>query len=85
MGISKTKNTEYSTFELKIPKGDEELFKSLADKMGWEITDGNVTADVPLNENLQHYATGLLAVFLYPLMFRVLPLFRSRIPHIKYT
>ncbi len=85
MGISKTENTEYNTFELKIPKGDEEFFRSFINKMGWEITGDNISDSVALNENLQFYAIGLLSVFLYPLMFRVLPLFHSRIPHIKFN
>ena len=87
MNENKTDTNPCEVFELKIPKGDVELFKAFVNKMGWEITTNNLTAAATpkLNENLQHYAKGLLAVHLYPMMFRVLSVVHSRIPYINYN
>ena len=87
MSENYTETNPCEVFEVKIPKNEVELFKAFVNKMGWEITTNNLAEDATpkLNEDLQHYAKGLLAVHLYPLMFRVLSVVHSRIPYIKYN
>ncbi len=87
MSDNKTTINPCEVFEVKIPKNEVELFKAFVNKMGWEITDNTIAEDATpkLNENLQHYAKALLAVHLYPLMFRVLSIVHSRIPYINYN
>lgn len=87
MSDNKTIINPCEVFEVKIPKNEVELFKAFVNKMGWEIKDNTIAEDTTpkLNENLQHYAKALLAVHLYPLMFRALSVVHSRIPYINYN
>lgn len=87
MSDNKTNTNPCEVFEVKIPKNEVELFKAFVNKMGWVITGNTITEDETpkLNENLQHYAKALLAVHLYPLMFRALSVVHSLVPYIKYN